>query len=117
MTELYPNTNLPDNEYIQAHQFYSINGLISSSPKDLVLVQQHTDWHLIGWGTYTDLKKMEWKDAKVQVYDRTVDSVRLMPASFYTAKITPNKKSGQFKFGAFDYEKDGMVMTYRVDNN
>lgn len=112
MSELYPNADPTD---IRSNQFYAINGLLSSSPKDLILRKEEaTEWHILGWGTYTDLKNMRWEGSQIKLYDQVVDFVGLMPASFYTVTVTPPKKQGVFKFGAFEYEKDGMFMAYTV---
>ncbi|KAI8637136.1 Cupredoxin [Parasitella parasitica] len=117
MSSLYPNfdrSKYDETEIYKANQFNCINGLVSSAPKDLIVKDNTIDWHLLGWGTYWDVKYIKWENSQASWNDETVDYIRLMPASFYTATIKPLKHNGQFKFGALDNEKDGMIMKYKV---
>lgn len=116
MSELYVGFNSSkynDDEIYRASQFHSINGLVSSSPKDLIVRQKTVNWHLLGWGTYWDVKYIKWKMSSINWNDKSVDYIRLMPASFYTATVT-SKKNGTMSFGSLDNEEDGMVMSYTV---
>lgn len=114
MSTLYPNTKLNETERKIANRFNVINGLISSSPNDLVVKKKSTDWHLLGWGTYWDVQYVKWEKGKVEWNDEIVSNVRLMPASFKTITLTSNS-SGMFNFGSLDNQKGGMIMQYAVD--
>ncbi|KAI8361729.1 Cupredoxin [Blakeslea trispora] len=95
-------------ESYAANQFPSINGLISSSPKDLI-IQPNTTWHLIGWGTYWDMQQMYWQDTRVDLNGHDVESVRVMPASFHTVTVTPNDHVSKSRlFGAVDMKEMSM---------
>lgn len=72
------------------------------------------DWHLLGWGTYWDVRYIKWENSQVSWNGEVVDHIRLMPASFYTATIKPSKREGHFKFGSLDDEVNGMSMKYHV---
>lgn len=114
MSTLYPKTKLDETERRTANKFNVINGLISSTPSDLVIKQKSTDWHLLGWGTYWDVQFVKWQSGKVEWNDETVSFIRLMPASFKTFTLTSNS-SGKFYFGSVNVEKVGMLMQYAVD--
>ncbi|RCH77731.1 hephaestin-like 1, partial [Rhizopus stolonifer] len=111
---LYPDfdsTKYNDKQLYQANQFHTINGLVSSSPKDLV-VKVNTTWHLIGWGTYWDMRNVQWQNAQIYWDEEQVDHIRIMPASFQTAIITPNSHKGTYQFGVLKSSKEEMVMNY-----
>lgn len=114
MSTLYPNTKLNETERKIANRFNVINGLIASTPNDLVVRKKSTDWHLLGWGTYWDVQYVKWEKGKVEWNDEIVSNVRLMPASFKTITLTSNS-SGLFNFGSLDNQKGGMIMQYAVD--
>ncbi|OBZ86865.1 Hephaestin-like protein 1 [Choanephora cucurbitarum] len=99
-------------EFYAANQFPSINGLISSSPKDLI-IKPGTTWHLIGWGTYWDMQKMYWQDSQVKLNGESVDHVRIMPASFHSLVVTPNNHANQSHiFGTFESYDQEMSMSF-----
>jgi hypothetical protein len=115
MSSLYPDfdsTKYSDSEIYRANQFYSINGLVTSSPSDLIITKK-VDWHLLGWGTYWDVQYVKWENGDITWSGTTVDQIRLMPASFYTITINP-ETSGQWNFGSLGNTGDGMVMQYTV---
>ncbi|CEP07657.1 hypothetical protein [Parasitella parasitica] len=117
MSTLRPDldkTKYDETQLYKANQFSCVNGLISSAPKDLIVKNNSVDWHLLGWGTYWDVRFIKWESSEVSLNGDTVDYIRLMPASFYTATVKPAKDHGQFKFGALDNEKEGMIMKYKV---
>jgi hypothetical protein len=109
----FDSSKYDDDEIYRANQFHSINGLISSSPRDLIIKQNKVNWHLLGWGTYWDVKYIKWQASDITWNGALVDYVRLMPASFYTATVS-SKKNGTMRFGSLDNEEDGMVMYYSV---
>lgn len=115
MSELYPEfdpSKYEASEIYRANQFHSINGLVSSSPSDLI-IRKKADWHLLGWGTYWDVQHVKWENGEITWSCKTVDQIRLMPASFYTITVNP-ESNGKWKFGSLDNEADGMVMQYVV---
>lgn len=117
MSTLYPDfdkSKYDDTQLYKANQFHCVNGLVSSVPRDLIIKNYTVDWHLLGWGTYWDVKYIKWENSQISWNDEVVDYIRLMPASFYTATIKPFQRKGQFKFGSLDDEGDGMLMKYSV---
>ncbi|CEG75964.1 hypothetical protein RMATCC62417_10927 [Rhizopus microsporus] len=93
--------------------FHVINGLVNSSPIDLVFKKKKVVWHLIGWGTFWDTQYVKWENARVTLNGKRTHQVRLYPASFYTVTLQ-FKESGQWKFGYLDRESEGMIMHYNV---
>ncbi|KAL9553127.1 hypothetical protein MBANPS3_003435 [Mucor bainieri] len=117
MSTLYPDMDKSKYTHAQlynANQFNCVNGLISSAPTDLVIRNDSVDWHLLGWGTYWDVRYIKWENSQVSWNDEVVDHIRLMPASFYTATVKPSKREGHFKFGSLDDDMTGMTMKYHV---
>lgn len=108
-SELYPKVS--NNSY-RANKFPSINGLIKSAPTDLV-IKNTCSWHLLGWGTYWDVQNVQWEHGEITWSDTMVDQIKLMPASFYTITMHPNK-NGKYQFGSLDEKSKGMVMQYTV---
>ncbi|KAL7315053.1 hypothetical protein PS15m_006556 [Mucor circinelloides] len=117
MSTLYPNfdtSRYNTAQLYKANQFHCVNGLISSAPKDLIIRNHTVDWHLLGWGTYWDVRYIKWENSQVSWNDEVVNHIRLMPASFYTATVKPSKRRGHFNFGSLDDEMNGMTMKYHV---
>ncbi|CAO3623112.1 unnamed protein product [Mucor fragilis] len=117
MSTLYPDADTSrytNTQLYSAHQFHCVNGLISSAPKDLIIRNYTVDWHLLGWGTYWDVRYIKWENSQVSWNDEVVDHIRLMPASFYTATVKPSRRKGSFNFGSLDDEMNGMTMKYHV---
>ncbi|KAI9469041.1 MAG: Cupredoxin [Benjaminiella poitrasii] len=123
MTELYSTfdeSKYSQDEIYKAKQFPSINGLISSSPSDLVFNDKDSvNWHLIGWGTYWDVENMKWENGKIINSNNPTavsnNYVRLMPASFYGVTLKFDKNNGEYAFGSLDSKNnDSMSMKYKV---
>ncbi|KAG1287468.1 hypothetical protein G6F65_001503 [Rhizopus arrhizus] len=104
---------LKQDTHRKSNSFDVINGLIHSSPSDLVFKKKKVVWHLIGWGTHWDIHYVKWEHGKAVLNDKQVDQVRLFPASFYTVNLQFNE-SGQWKFGYLDQKSEGMTMYYNV---
>ncbi|KAI8986445.1 Cupredoxin [Pilobolus umbonatus] len=103
---------LSKDELEKANLFLAINGLIKSSPSDLIL-HPNSMWHLIGWGSFRDNQQVKWENELIDLNGRQVDHVRLLPASFYTVYTSKSRK-GRHKFGLLDQEDSEMVMYYNV---
>lgn len=104
---------LKQDTHRKSNSFDVINGLIHSSPSDLVFRKNKVVWHLIGWGTHWDIHYVKWEHGKAVLNGKQVDQVRLFPASFYTVNLQFNE-SGRWKFGYLDQKSEGMTMYYNV---
>ncbi|KAI7904549.1 Cupredoxin [Cokeromyces recurvatus] len=120
MSELYPDfdiSNYDQDKVYKAHQFPSINGLISSSPKDLVFNETVVQWHLLGWGSYMDVEFIKWENATIIDGNNPTaminNYVRLMPASFYSVILKLEEIQGEYQFGSLD-NQNGMTMKYKM---
>ncbi|KAI9251553.1 hypothetical protein BY458DRAFT_523818 [Sporodiniella umbellata] len=107
--------NTQDNQQMKSksHIYSVINGLINSSPPDLIFRKKKVVWHLVAWGTFWDTHHIKWSHGDITFHNKKVNQIRLYPASFYTVTLT-FKTSGQYKFGNLDNEGAGMVMYYNV---
>ncbi|KAI9288443.1 Cupredoxin [Umbelopsis sp. AD052] len=101
-------------QFIDSNRKATINGIMFGGPKDLVLKDKEVaDWHLLAWGTDFDAFTVTWPNATALIFNQSVEQVKLLPASFATATISPTK-SGQTEFGCNVHKSQGMVMNFNI---
>ncbi|CAO3662645.1 unnamed protein product [Umbelopsis vinacea] len=92
----------------------SINGIMFGGPKDFTMkVGQTIDWYLIAWGTDFDAFSISWTNAEVSKYNKSVQQVDLLPASFATVRVAP-VESGKSSLGCNIHSSQGLVMEFNV---
>ncbi|GAB5592960.1 hypothetical protein Unana1_07860 [Umbelopsis nana] len=103
-----------EKQFMVSNMKASVNGIMFGRPKDLIMkVGETIDWHLLAWGTDFDSFAVSWSNAAISKYNRLVEQVDLLPASFATIRVSPTE-TGTSDFGCNNHMPQGLAMQFIV---